>query len=125
MKETGISGSWKKRPPCDMTVGEYVKEHPILTGTCAAAGLYIMKLAFTKAGPKGFYTGGFSDKMTKKEALQILNVRESTLTQAKLKDVHRRIMLLNHPDRGGSPYLATKINEAKTELEKLDLKQKS
>lgn len=56
--------------------------------------------------------------MSPKEALQILNLRESTLTKAKLKDTHRRIMLLNHPDRGGSPYLATKINEAKDILEK-------
>lgn len=107
-----------------MTFQEYVKEHPVFVGSCTVAGLYVLKLAFTKAGPKGFYTGGFGEKMTKKEALQILNVRENTLTKSKLKDVHRRIMLLNHPDRGGSPYIATKINEAKTELEKLNLKSK-
>ena len=30
-----------------------------------------------------------------------------------LKSTHRKIMLANHPDKGGSPYVATKINEAK------------
>jgi DnaJ family protein C protein 19 len=82
----------------------------------------VVKSLLKKPGPgvggKTFFTGGFEAKMSPKEALQILNLRESTLTRAKLKDTHRRIMLLNHPDRGGSPYLATKINEAKDLLER-------
>ncbi|KAA8911573.1 hypothetical protein TRICI_003777 [Trichomonascus ciferrii] len=77
---------------------------------------------FKKPGPgvggRTFYTGGFDPKMNPKEALKILNLRESTLTKAKLKETHRKIMILNHPDRGGSPYMATKINEAKECLEK-------
>jgi DnaJ homolog subfamily C member 19 len=46
--------------------------------------------------------------------------RDGPALKTKLKDAHRQIMLANHPDRGGSPYIASKINEAKDLLEKMD-----
>ncbi len=61
---------------------------------------------------KRFYDGGFEDKMTKREAALILGVRESSPLD-KVKAAHRRILMLNHPDRGGSPFIASKVNEAK------------
>ena len=50
--------------------------------------------------------------MTRREASLVLGLRE-TSPEAKIKEAHRRIMMANHPDAGGSVYLATKINEAK------------
>jgi DnaJ homolog subfamily C member 19 len=52
------------------------------------------------------------DKMTKREAALILGVRESASVD-RIKDAHRRILINNHPDRGGSPFIAAKVNEAK------------
>jgi len=48
--------------------------------------------------------------------------RDTIAGRTKLKDYHRQIMLANHPDRGGSPYIASKINEARDLIEKLDKK---
>ncbi|XP_065669527.1 dnaJ homolog subfamily C member 15 isoform X2 [Hydra vulgaris] len=63
-----------------------------------------------------YYKGGFEQKMSKREASLILGVSPSANLQ-RIRDSHRRIMIVNHPDKGGSPYLASKINEAKDILE--------
>ncbi|GCC36363.1 dnaJ homolog subfamily C member 15-like [Chiloscyllium punctatum] len=63
-----------------------------------------------------YYKGGFEAKMNKREATLILGV-SSSASRTKVGEAHKRIMLLNHPDRGGSPYLAAKINEAKDLLD--------
>ncbi|XP_054168124.1 mitochondrial import inner membrane translocase subunit TIM14-like [Oppia nitens] len=63
-----------------------------------------------------YYKGGFESKMSRREAGLVLGISPSA-TKTKIKEAHKRIMLLNHPDKGGSPYLAAKINEAKDLLE--------
>jgi hypothetical protein len=59
-----------------------------------------------------YYDGGFEDTMTRREAALILGVRESS-SPARVKDAHRNLLILNHPDTGGSTFLAGKLNEAK------------
>ncbi|KAK5780480.1 Pam18p PWA37_002537 [Arxiozyma heterogenica] len=113
-------------------ITSYIGKHPFVTGVgifftlYASAGFYrfvSIKMSGGKAATQ-YLKGGFEPKMTTKEALQILNLQESNLTKKKLKEVHRKIMLANHPDKGGSPYVATKINEAKDYLEKKGIVRK-
>lgn len=66
---------------------------------------------------KVFYEGGFEDKMTKGEAAKILGVRESA-PRDRILERYRTLMKINHPDRGGSPLLSLKVNEAKEMLAK-------
>ncbi|KAI8827029.1 DnaJ domain-containing protein [Fimicolochytrium jonesii] len=92
----------------------------VLIGAGVAAAAIVGRAALKASGKLGgtsFLRGGFEPKMTRREAAQILGIRE-TASKEKLKEAHRRIMLLNHPDRGGSPYLASKINEAKDMIDK-------
>ncbi|KAJ7970406.1 Mitochondrial import inner membrane translocase subunit TIM14 [Quillaja saponaria] len=95
---------------------------PFLAGlaiaAAALAGRYGIQAwqSFKARPPKPrickFYDGGFQPTMTRREAALILGIRENT-TPDKVKEAHRRVMIANHPDAGGSHYLASKINEAK------------
>lgn len=62
-----------------------------------------------------FYAGGFKDDMDRREAALILGLRENADKQ-RIREHHRRMLRLNHPDTGGSTYISTKINEAKDML---------
>lgn len=101
-------------------VGQKLAENPeyLKKMQATAAGFKGMKGAF-KMPNLGAFTGkftgntagGFDATMSRGEAAKILGIGERS-NKAQIKEAHRKVMMLNHPDRGGSPYIASKINEA-------------
>ena len=53
--------------------------------------------------------------MTAEQARAVLGVAAGASAR-EIREAHRRLMKIAHPDRGGSDYLATQINRAKDVL---------
>eukprot|EP00598_Pedospumella_elongata_P012198 CAMPEP_0185006454 /NCGR_PEP_ID=MMETSP1098-20130426/84649_1 /TAXON_ID=89044 /ORGANISM="Spumella elongata, Strain CCAP 955/1" /LENGTH=153 /DNA_ID=CAMNT_0027534621 /DNA_START=231 /DNA_END=692 /DNA_ORIENTATION=+ len=122
-EETTKTAAAENEPVINAAAEEVVKEakqqadtqHQKRAASGPAKSSFFNNLFNSAWFAKNFYDGGFEDKMTKREAALILGVRENA-TPERIKDAHRRIMQINHPDKGGSAYLTAKVNEAKDML---------
>jgi hypothetical protein len=54
-------------------------------------------------------------RMTREEALQVLGLAAGA-TEAEIRASHRRLMMMAHPDQGGSDWLAARLNQARDTL---------
>lgn len=64
---------------------------------------------------KSRWKHGSGNKMTLDEARQILGVQPNA-TRNEINSAFKKLMLVNHPDKGGSQYIAAKIIQAKETL---------
>ncbi|XP_025836428.1 mitochondrial import inner membrane translocase subunit TIM14 [Agrilus planipennis] len=98
--------------------GRYVmKQLPNVAKTFNEAASKIPKFDSETLANAKYYKGGFEPQMNRREAALILGITPSA-NKTKIRDAFKKVMAVNHPDRGGSPYIASKINEAKDYLEK-------
>jgi hypothetical protein len=72
--------------------------------------LWSMFSSAKQNGPQN--SAGGSGDMSVEEALQVLGLKVGA-SQSEIIAAHRKLMQKIHPDRGGSDYLAKKINLAK------------
>ena len=56
-----------------------------------------------------------SSEMSIDQALEILGLAANP-SKSQIIEAHRRLIVANHPDRGGSTFLASQINKAKEVL---------
>ncbi|MGY8863317.1 MAG: DnaJ domain-containing protein, partial [Pseudomonadales bacterium] len=89
--------------------GVMVYGRPVLQ----AFGLWQTVKRFTKPSPNS--SAPATSVMDKPHARQILEVNDEA-SHEEIIAAHKRLIAKNHPDKGGSTYLASQINQAKDVL---------
>ena len=77
--------------------------------------LWMMFASTRQNQGRASYSAGAGGKMTVAEAYEVLGLKPGVSRQEIIK-AHKRLMLKVHPDKGGTDFLAAKLNEAKAVL---------
>lgn len=83
--------------------------------TILSAMPFVLKALKQAESEQTQQTGQHTAFMTREEAALILGVNVNA-SDKDIGDAHRRLITKNHPDVGGTDYLAAKINQARDVL---------
>ena len=111
-----LQGEFKGRRLSALGISELTRLHGVLRDKDVRSAMLLQSyIAFRQR--RTHRTGEennahVKDAMTRDEALSILGLKNEAAREDIVR-AHRRLIQKIHPDRGGSPYLAAKINQAK------------
>ncbi len=110
-----LQGEFKGRRLSALSLPELERLHAALRGCDMKSAMLLHSyIALRKRthGARGDGAAPRDDAMTRAEALNVLGLKDGA-THAEITHAHKRLIQKMHPDRGGSHYLAAKINRAK------------
>ena len=108
-----LQGEFKQRRLSSMSVGELEKLRSILRAQDMRSAMLLQSYLAIRTRARASETERpDTGSMTREEALKILGLKKDA-SREDVIHAYKRLMQKIHPDRGGSAYLAAKINQAR------------